>query len=176
MKINSIEVCSRWGLIPEGGDITQGKQTERKMSPKLFDKYLTSGHSPLRRLDIAVIVEAPTEPISHLVRHVHAVHFVQTGREDLTGVKRDHSADRLYLLQANPQEWVQISHDRLCKKAADTTRELVWMIRHAFETHEDKLLNVLGMHMEPSCCYLGACKEVFGSCGRYGLKKLKGYY
>lgn len=175
MQVIDIEIIGRWGLISEGGDITQGKLTKREMNPKLFDKWLTSGHSPLRRVQIAVTVFAPTEPISHLVRHVHSLPYVQTGRPDITGKKRTND-ERYFLLQASPEEWVHISHDRLCEKAAVSTQKLVGMIRDKFEMHEGEMLNVLALHMEPSCDYLGACKEVFNSCGKCKLKPLKGKY
>jgi hypothetical protein len=166
MKILKIEIIGRWGLIPESGDITQGRLRGRELSSKLLDRYLTAGHSPIRRVSVAVTVQAPTEPISHLVRHVHSLHFVQTGRPDLTGHSRDDSKERLYLIQANCEEWMNIAHDRLCNKAAKSTRELVGMIKDSFSESEDKNLNVLSNHMVPSCEYLGRCKEVFNPCGK----------
>jgi len=175
MQIVDIEVIGRWGLIAEAGDITQGKLTKREMTPKLFDKWLTSGHSPIRRVQIAVTMFAGPEPISHLVRHVHSLPYVQTGRPDITGKERDNK-ERYFLLQASPEEWINISHDRLCEKAAESTQRLIGMIRDKFEMHEDPMLNVLAIHMEKSCGYLGYCKEVFSSCGGCELKSLKRDY
>jgi hypothetical protein len=175
MRVIDIEVIGRWGSIAEAGDITQGKLTERKMTKKLLDKYLTASHSPLRRVQIAVTVQASTEPISHLVRHVHSLHYVETGRPDITGEKRS-DKERLFLIQASPEEWVNISHDRLCEKAAESTQRLVSMIRYNFEESHDDMLNVLALHMESSCDYLGCCKEVFNGCGKRELKPLKGNY
>lgn len=171
MKILLVERHGSWGLISQAGFITRGKfKPDAKLSAEGLDKWLTSGHSPIRRVSISVVVSAPAEPISHLVRHIHSIHFVESRRPDITGKPRD-NRERLYLIQANLQEWIQIAHDRLCSKAASSTQDLVTMIRNSFVNH-DEYTRVLAKHMVPSCLYLGRCKEVFEGCGWHPVKRL----
>ncbi len=161
MGIISIEQTTRPGLIAEAGKITRGEITHiESVSEENLDKWLTSEHSPIRRVRVAVIMSVSPSVISHLTRHIHAEHFVESGRPDLTGKPRDGS-DRLYLLEANLQEWMQIARKRLCFAAADETRKTVETIRERFSESQEPVIRVLSRHMIPRCVYEGVCREVW---------------
>lgn len=173
MKIIKTEVTGGYHHITEAASVTRGRLNNSAPDIETFERWIISEHSPLRRLRIAVTVEAPPSVITHFTRHIHALHYVQTSRPDITGRERDDS-DKLYLIDANAQEWLQIARARMCKTATQDTQDMMYLIKKAF-MHHDSYLSVLSKHMLPKCYHLGRCNEPWGGCGQFPYKVFDGY-
>ena len=146
-----------------------GKKDTPKNGPseKLVHDCLNARHSPIRVLNFAFLIEdIPSNTSVHLCRHVHAVPFVSSLRNDrqnrMDGDKapRDTPVDMIFY--CNAEELMTIANKRLCNKAAPMTRKVVQMM----------CLEALGRMPElagllvPICQYHGGvCHEVQG-CGK----------
>lgn len=146
-----------------------GKKDTPKNGPseKLVHDCLNARHSPIRVLNFAFLIEdIPSNTSVHLCRHVHAVPFVSSLRNDrqdrMDGDKapRDTPVDMIFY--CNAEELMTIANKRLCNKAAPMTRKVVQMI----------CLEALGRMPElagllvPMCQYHGGvCHEIDG-CGK----------
>ena len=146
-----------------------GKKDTPKNGPseKLVHDCLNARHSPIRVLNFAFLIEdIPSNTSVHLCRHVHAVPFVSSLRNDrqnrMDGDKapRDTPVDMIFY--CNAEELMTIANKRLCMKAAPLTRRVVQMM----------CLEALGRMPElagllvPMCQYHnGVCHEVDG-CGK----------
>lgn len=173
MKVIKIEVIGNYNHITEAAGITRGNFTHHAPSLETFEKWLISEHSPIRRVQVAVTISAPPVVISHFVRHIHALHYVQTSRPDITGTPRE-NREKYYLIQANLQEWLQISRARLCRTAAQDTQNMMYLIKKAF-LHHDNYLAVVSKYMLPKCYHLGRCNEPWGGCGQFPYMRFDGY-
>ena len=136
-------------------------------SEKLVHDCLNARHSPIRVLNFAFLIEdIPSNTSVHLCRHVHAVPFVSSLRNDrqnrMDGDKapRDTPVDMIFY--CNAEELMTIANKRLCNKAAPMTRKVVQMM----------CLEALGRMPElagllvPICQYHnGVCHEI-ESCGK----------
>lgn len=137
-------------------------------------KLLKSNHSPIRTLNFCFkLTDIPYWVSVHLVRHVHAVPFVSTQRND-----RQENYDRRKAPQEAPvtmcwfmnaEELITIAHKRLCKQTSEETRQLVEEIcRQVIEVNpEFKGLLV------PNCVYRGGLCDEFNSCIKETKKETK---
>ena len=146
-----------------------GKKDTPKNGPseKLVHDCLNARHSPIRVFNFAFLIEdIPSNTSVHLCRHVHAVPFVSSLRNDrqnrMDGDKapRDTPVDMIFY--CNAEELMTIANKRLCNKAAPMTRKVVQMM----------CLEALGRMPElagllvPMCQYHGGvCHEIQG-CGK----------
>jgi hypothetical protein len=146
-----------------------GKKDTPKNGPseKLVHDCLNARHSPIRVLNFAFLIEdIPSNTSVHLCRHIHAVPFVSSLRNDrqnrMDGDKapRDTPVDMIFY--CNAEELMTIANKRLCNKAAPMTRKVVQMM----------CLEALGRMPElagllvPMCQYHGGvCHEIDG-CGK----------
>jgi len=149
--------------------VTMGKVgvPERPLSSELLKKLLTARHSPIRVLNFGFsITNIPSNIATHLVRHVHAVPFVSSLRNDrqdrIDGdlAPRNTPVDMIYY--CNAEELLTIANKRLCNKASEKTRMVVKMMCNEvikkFPEFEGLLV--------PMCDYHGGvCHEING-CGR----------
>ena len=135
--------------------------------PQLIRDLLNARHSPIRVLNFAFLIEdIPSNIATHLTRHVHAVPFVSSLRNDrqnrMDGDKapRDTPVDMIFY--CNAEELMTIANKRLCNKAAPMTRKVVQMI----------CLEALGRMPElagllvPMCQYHGGVCHEIESCGK----------
>ena len=146
-----------------------GKKDPPKNGPseKLVHDCLNARHSPIRVLNFAFMIEDIPSNISvHLCRHVHAVPFVSSLRNDrqnrMDGDKapRDTPVDMIFY--CNAEELMTIANKRLCNKAAPMTRKVVQMM--CLEAL-DKMSELTGL-LVPICERCGGvCHEV-ESCGK----------
>jgi hypothetical protein len=150
--------------------ITMGKVDAPKELPssKLVHDCLTARHSPIRVLNFAFLIEDIPSNISvHLCRHVHAVPFVSSLRNDRQdrmdgdNAPRNTPVDMIYY--CNAEELMTIANKRLCNKASEMTRLVVKMM--CLEAL-DKMHELAGL-LVPMCEYHGGiCHEING-CGKY---------
>ena len=149
--------------------ITMGKAEEphELPTPKLVRDCLTARHSPIRVLNFAFLIEDIPSNISvHLCRHVHAVPFVSSLRNDRQdrmdgdAAPRNTPVDMIYY--CNAEELMTIANKRLCNKASEMTRLVVKMM--CLEAL-DKMHELAGL-LVPMCEYHGGiCHEING-CGK----------
>ena len=146
------------------GDV---KEPMKLPSSKLVHDALNARHSPIRVLNFAFLIEDIPSNISvHLCRHVHAVPFVSSLRNDRQNRMDGDNAPRNtpvdMILYCNAEELMTIANKRLCAKASETTRHAVQMM--CLEAL-DKMPELEGL-LVPMCQYHGGvCHEIDG-CGR----------
>lgn len=146
-----------------------GKKDTPKNGPseKLVHDCLNARHSPIRVLNFAFLIEdIPSNTSVHLCRHVHAVPFVSSLRNDrqdrMDGDKAPRDTPVDMILYCNAEELMTISNKRLCNKAAPLTRRVVQMM--CLEALE-KMPELAGL-LVPTCQYHGGvCHEIDG-CGK----------
>ena len=148
---------------------TMGRVTEPQEPPmpQLVRDLLNARHSPIRVLNFAFLIEGiPSNTSTHLARHVHAVPFISSLRNDrqdkMDGdtAPRNTPVDMIYYVSA--EELMTIANKRLCNKAAPMTRKVVQMM--CLEAL-DKMPELEG-YLVPMCIYHGGvCHEMSG-CGR----------
>ena len=136
--------------------------------PDLVRKVLRARHSPIRVLNFAFLIEGiPSNTSVHLCRHVHAVPFVSSLRNDRQdkmdgdAARRDTPVDMI--LYCNAEELMVIANKRLCAKAAERTRTVVRMMCEAATWAVPELEGLL----VPMCEHCGGVCHEIESCGRW---------
>lgn len=144
--------------------VTMGKTSYPAIgpSPDLTHKLLKARHSPIRVLNYAWMIKGiPSNIATHLARHVHAVPFVSSLRNDRQeqidgdAARRDHPVDMIFY--CNAEELMTIANKRLCKKASEKTRQVVQMM---CETALEETPELEGL-LVPNCVWHGGvCHEI----------------
>ena len=148
--------------------ITMGDTAEPKNLPssKLLHAVLEARHSPIRVLNFAFLIEGIPSNISvHLCRHVHAVPFVPTLRNDrqdrMDGDEAPRKTPVDMIFFASAEELMTVANKRLCTLASPKTQQVVSMMCAAAL---DKMPELHGL-LVPMCLYHGGvCHEING-CG-----------
>lgn len=149
--------------------VTMGKRGVPKKPPtsKLLRDVLHARHSPIRVLNFAFLIEdIPSNIATHLARHVHAVPFVSSLRNDrqdkMDGDKapRDTPVDMIFY--CNAEELMTVQNKRLCGRAAKKTREVAQMMR----AEVIKAMPEIERECVPMCVYHGGVCHELQSCGR----------
>lgn len=142
------------------------QEPKEEPSQRLLEDILEARHSPIRGLNFGFLFEGiPSNIATHLTRHVHAVPFVSSLRNDRQewmdgdAARRDTPVDMIYY--CNAEELMTIANKRLCSQAAAKTREAVRMMCDAAIEKMPELKELL----VPACEYNGFCHEI-KSCGR----------
>lgn len=143
-----------------------GEPTEL-ISPELLHKVLRARHSPIRVLNFAFLLgDIPSNIATHLARHVHAVPFIRSLRndrqKDIDGDTAPRNVPVDMILYVNAEELMTIANKRLCNKASEKTREAV---RRMCDEAERVMPELRGL-LVPMCEYHGGvCHEING-CGK----------
>lgn len=158
-----LELCKRavW--------VTMGKVEvpKKPLSSELLKKLLTARHSPIRVLNFGFsITGIPSNIATHLVRHVHAVPFVSTLRNDrqekIDGDLAPRNTPVDMIFYCNAEELMVIANKRLCNLASQKTREVVQMmceeVLKRFPEFDGLFVPMCGYHG-------GVCHEING-CGK----------
>lgn len=158
-----------WMLLKRAVWVTMGNTKEPKEPPmpQLIHDLLNARHSPIRVLNFAFLIEdIPSNIATHLTRHVHAVPFVSSLRNDRQNRMDGDTAPRNtpvnMILYVNAEELMVISNKRLCNKAAPMTRKVVQMICMEALGRMPELTGLL----VPMCEYHGGVCHEMKSCGR----------
>jgi len=136
-------------------------------SSVLIHELLNARHSPIRLLNFAFLIEGiPSNTATHLCRHVHAVPFVSSLRNDrqdkMDGDLAPRNTPVNMVLYCNAEELMTIANKRLCMKAAPATRGVVWLMCDSAM----KCVPELNGLLVPACVWHGnTCHEIDG-CGR----------
>lgn len=161
-----------WLLMKKCTLVTVGKETEKAPTEEFRKKMIESGHSPIRVLNFCFFLkDIPYWVSVHLVRHVHAIPFVKTQRNDRqegydrTKAPQDAPVDMMWYM--NAEELITIAHKRLCGMASPETRDVVREMCNLVIEKYPEFKNVL----VPMCAYRnGACSEP-NPCGLYKTYK-----
>ena len=158
-----LELCKRavW--------VTMGKtdKPEKTITRGLLRKLLIARHSPIRVLNFGFLIkDIPSNIATHLVRHVHAVPFVSSLRNDrqdkMDGDLAPRNTPVDMIFYCNAEELMIIANKRLCTKASVKTREVVYrMCTCVLERYP-----VFSGLLVPMCEWHGGiCHEIDG-CGK----------
>lgn len=122
-----------WTLCKQVTLVTVSKGMVNPPTNEWKVKMLEACHSPIRTLQFCFkLTDIPSWVATHLVRHVHAVPFVSSQRND-----RQENYDRNAARQdapvtmawyMNAEELITICHKRLCYQASKETREVIMQI------------------------------------------------
>lgn len=149
--------------------VTMGKTDIPKKLPgsALLRRVLHARHSPIRVLNYAFLIEGiPSNTATHLCRHVHAVPFVSSLRNDRQekmdgdAARRDTPVDMIFY--CNAEELMTFANKRLCGRAAKKTQEVAKMMCDAAIKETPEIANDL----VPMCVYHGGVCHELESCGR----------
>lgn len=148
--------------------VTMGNTNEPKNhpAPQLIHDILNARHSPIRVLNFAFLFEGiPSNTATHLARHVHAVPFVSSLRNDrqtkMDGDTAPRNTPVSMIFYCNAEELMTVANKRLCVQASAKTREAVQMMCDAAI---EKMPELDGL-LVAACEYNGCCHEI-NSCGR----------
>lgn len=149
--------------------VTMGKTEEPKKPPssRLLRRVLRARHSPIRVLNFAFLIEEiPSNTATHLARHIHAVPFISSLRNDRQGrmdgdaARRDTPVDMIFY--CNAEELMTVANKRLCGRAAKRTQEVARMMcDEAAEAMPE-----IAAFLVPMCEYHGGVCHEIQSCGR----------
>ena len=154
-----------WKLVKRAALTTVDKTIKTPPSLTWEKSILEARHSPIRMLHFVFeLREIPYWVSVHLCRHVHAVPFVRSQRNDRqdkydrNGARQDAPVNMMW--EMNAEELCVIANKRLCKMASEETREVVSemcrLVTEKLPEFEDVLV--------PACVYNGKCHEMNGGC------------
>ena len=149
--------------------VTMGKTEIPKAPPRsqLLRRVLHARHSPIRVLNFAFLIEGiPSNTATHLARHVHAVPFVSSLRNDrqerMDGDNAPRNTPVDMIFYCNAEELMTFANKRLCGRAAQRTQQVARMMCDEAE----KAMPELSGDLVPMCIYHGGVCHELESCGR----------
>lgn len=149
--------------------ITIGKlqRPDKTMSSSLLTKILKARHSPIRVLQFCFLIkDIPSNTSVHLCRHVHAIPFVQSLRNDRQANFDGDAAPRNtpvnMLFYCNAEELMIIANKRLCGRASKKTQEVVRMMCD----EAAKAMPEIKPFLVPMCFYHGGVCHEIEPCGK----------
>jgi thymidylate synthase ThyX len=149
--------------------VTMGRKEAPKKPPssKLLRDVLHARHSPVRVLNFAFLIEdIPSNIATHLARHVHAVPFVSSLRNDrqerMDGDNAPRNTPVDMIFYCNAEELMTFANKRLCGRAAKRTQQVARMMCDEAE----KAMPELSGDLVPMCIYHGGVCHELESCGR----------
>jgi len=149
-----------WKTVLRVARITQNKpDTGKEPSDDWKKKLILSRHSPLRMIEFLIEGDAPGFVLNHIARHSYQSPqpFIGTAREDITGVERPlDTAIRTFALYLNADALIEMCEQRVCFKAHQKTRDLIYDIILEVKNIEPLLAEVLQFM---PCEKTGICRE-----------------
>ena len=154
-----------WQLVKKAALTTVDKTIKTPPSLTWKKSILEARHSPIRMLHFVFeLRDIPYWVSVHLCRHVHAVPFVKSQRNDRqdqydrNSARQDAPVNMMW--EMNAEELCVIANKRLCKMASEETRNVVSdmcnLVKEVMPEFEDVLV--------PACVYNGKCHEMNGGC------------
>ena len=171
-----IKRITSWERVLNACRMTVNKKyLEKEPDDEFKKKLIRAEHSPLRMLEFDITIrDLPYWIHTELVRHhVGVEKFVTTSRPDRThsGLTRhDLRQDALVsmTLSMNAQAIINVSRVRLCRMAAEETRNVWQSVIDALREVEPLLADAC----VSNCVYRGYCPE-FNPCGYAGSNPFK---
>ena len=154
-----------WQLVKRAALTTVDKTIKTPPSLTWKKSILEARHSPIRMMHFVFeLREIPYWVSVHLCRHVHAVPFVKSQRNDRQDQYDRNSARQdapvNMMLEMNAEELCVIANKRLCKMASEETRNVVSEMCRLVTEKLPEFKDVL----VPACVYNGKCHEMNGGC------------
>ena len=153
--------------LQEAAMNTIGKKYDdgKELTPELFRKYLISEHSPIRGIELRIILyDIPSPNSVHFARHVHSVPYVSTNRPDRTKKARTIEDKNTHMMDINLQGLIDMARKRLCIGKCDkTTYQYMVAIKDEL-IQQGGFEKIIGESLVPNCVYRNGCPE-FTSCG-----------
>lgn len=150
--------------------VTMGKTGYPATMPtaELTHSLLEARHSPIRVLNYAWLIEGiPGNISTHLARHVHAVPFVSSLRNDrqerMNGDEAPRNTPVDMIFYCNAEELMTLANKRLCGKASAQTQTVVKLMCQKAEMATPELKGLL----VPACQYHGGVCHEIQPCGKY---------
>lgn len=155
-----LKVKGDWQEVVDDCRATVGKGELGKEPSKRFKiGILIAEHTPIRDISIKWCwKDMPHWITVHWVRHKWEK-FVQTQRDDRTGIPRDklpQDEPQTFKGEANTQHLIDTMRRRLCRKAHDRTRAYAEDLKDATHEREPEIADVL----VPNCVYRCGCPEM----------------
>jgi thymidylate synthase ThyX len=155
-----------WILCRKCALVTMWKDSDKEPSEEWKVKILKANHSPIRTLEFCFrITDIPYWVSVHLCRHIHAVPFVSSQRNDRQNMyergKAPQDAPVSMCWYMNAEELITIAHKRLCRRASPETRKLMEEICSKVIEVNPEFKEVL----VPNCVFRGGICDEFKSCG-----------
>lgn len=160
MKTKILKIKGDWEEVVNDCRATVNKPPlGKEPSTDFKKKILISEHSPIRDISIKWFWEGIKHWVGvHWVRHKWEC-FVQTQREDRTGVPRDkmpQDEPQNFTGDANVQHLIDTMRKRLCYQASPETRQYAEDLKAAIREYEPEISDVL----TTNCVYRGGCPEL----------------
>ena len=154
-----------WKLVKMAALTTVDKTIKTPPSLTWKKSILEARHSPIRMLHFVFeLRDIPYWVSVHLCRHVHAVPFVMSQRNDRQDKydrnKAPQDAPVNMMWEMNAEELCVIANKRLCKMASEETRNVVSEMCRLVTEKLPEFKDVL----VPACVYNGKCHEMNGGC------------
>lgn len=161
-----------WLLCKRCALVTVSKDSDKIPTDEWKRKMLMANHSPIRTLEFCFrLSDIPYWVSVHLVRHIHAIPFVSTQRDDRQHkYKRGEAPQNAPVTMCwfmNAEELITIAHKRLCTQASKETRELIQNLCNEVIKLNPEFDGLL----VPNCEYRGGLCDEFNCCGRNELYK-----
>lgn len=149
-----------WMEVKRRALVTMGLKPVTPPTWEWKRKILHARHSPIRDLRFSFDIECPSYVSVHLCRHIHAQPYVKSQRNDRQNEYDRNKAPQdtpvCMIWDMNAEELMTICNKRLCKKAAQETREVIEWMR---DLVLDKCMEFDGL-LVPACEYMGSCHEM----------------
>lgn len=143
--------------------ITAGKKyTEEPVPDNVFLRYIIQEHTPIRGVSFRIEMEGiPYYSSTHFARHVHTMHFVQSGRPDITGKPRSVHDTVTHQMVANIQGLIDMMRKRLCSgNVSLETFKIAVGIKRSFLEFD----RCISLALVPNCVYRYGCPEGSRGC------------
>ena len=157
-----------WMLAKTCTLVTVGKTSAKPPTMEWKRKLLAARHSPIRTLEFCFrLNNIPNWVAVHLVRHIHAVPFVKSQRNDRqddydrNAARQDEPVTMCWYM--NAEELMTIANKRLCTQASKETCEVVKAICDKVVETNPEFEGLL----VPMCAYRGGLCTEFNPCGLY---------
>lgn len=156
-----------WILCKRCTLVTVSKDSDKVPTLDWKRKILKANHSPIRTLEFCFrLTDIPYWVSVHLVRHIHAIPFVSTQRDDRqSNYNRDEAPQNAPVTMCwfmNAEELITIAHKRLCRQASKETRETIQNLCDEVVKINPEFDGLL----VPNCEYRGGICEEFNCCGK----------
>lgn len=155
-----------WALVKRAALETVGKSAKTAPTMEWKKSILEARHSPIRLLQFVFeLRDIPYFVSVHLARHVHAMPFVRSQRNDRqsdydrNAARQDALVDMIWAM--NAEELCVIANKRLCNLAAKETRDVVSGMCRLVIDHCPEFTDVL----VPACKFNRKCHEM-RPCGK----------
>lgn len=151
--------------------VTIGKGTEKQPDSEWLHSIMEARHSPIRVLPFVFeFSNLPSYIATHFARHVHALPFVESQRNDRQDKydrrKAPQDAPVHMILYMGGEELQIIANKRLCMQADPATRIVAQAMCDLVGYHVPWIKGLL----VPMCVYHGGVCHEMKPCGRCGKK------